>query len=181
MKLSRRTLVGSSVLGVPLALAACGMITTTTTGGVTTLTVNLTALTDYVQAAKNGAAILLISPLIAAALGPVKVGLIEAAIANAAAQVAALAKANKGVATLTFTANSAPAAIVAIQGDAATILDAGSVMFGSFKSTLGTQIQQTVDAFITVVDLMKAAGASAVAAPKTPMSAKAALSLLGVA
>ena len=180
MTVSRRALLGSSVLGLPLALAACGMITTTTTGGVTTITVNLVALNDYVQAAKNGAAILLISPLIAAALGPVKIALIEATINNAAAQIAALTKASNGAATLTFTATGIPAAIAAIQGDAATILEAGSVMFGSFKSTLGTQIQQTIDAFVTVVDLMKAAGSSAVAAPKTPMTPKAALSLLGV-
>lgn len=180
MNLSRRALLGTSVLGLPLALAGCGMITTTTTGGVTTVSVNLVALNDYVQAAQNGAAILLVSPLIAAALGPVKVALIEATIANAAAQIAALTKSSNGVATLTFTASSAPAAIAAIQNDAATILAAASVMFGSFKSTLGTQIQQTVDAFATVIDLMKAAGASTVAAPKLPMAPSAALSLLGV-
>lgn len=179
--MNRRHLLTAASAIVPAALlAGCGMITTTTTGGVTTVSVNLVALNDYVQAAKNGAAILLISPLIAAALGPVKIALIEATIANAAAQIAALTKASNGVATLTFTASSAPAAISAIQSDAATILAAGSVMFGSFKSTLGTQIQQTVDAFATVIDLMKAAGASTVAAPKLPMAPKAALSLLGV-
>lgn len=178
MTVSRRCLLTT----VPLlsAVAMLGACAATTANGVTNVTINLNTLENYATAAKNGVATLLSIPLISTAIGAAKVLVINEAVADMAAQVAALNAANHGVATLTFTTASIPAAITAFQTDAKTLLADVVVVASSLTSSLAANIVTLVDALQTVLALGEAVAPTAAGVAEPRMSARQALKLLGV-
>jgi hypothetical protein len=176
MTLSRRHLLATVSLSAVVMLGACAA---TTANGVTMLTINLNTLEAYATATKNGVATLLSIPLISTAIGAAQVLVINAAVADMAAQVAALNTANHGVATLSFTAASIPAALTAFEADAQALMADVVVVASSLTGALAANVVTTVDALQTVLALGEAVASSAVGAARPRMSARQALTLLG--
>lgn len=173
--LSRRALLGATAFA-PLALAGCGIVTRTTTGGVTTITVDVAKLDAYSKAIQNGADALLANPLIAAAMGPGVAIAIAAALAGVGAAIAAIDKQANGSQSLSFNANSAPAALVSLQADAATVYSDVKTAFAATAGQLPAAVAQVFDALVTVVSLLLAVmlsvgatkAARSMPAPKMP-------------
>lgn len=176
MNIFRRHLLSAVPLLSAVALLGCS---NTTVNGVTTLTINLTTLQAYAAAVKNGVATLSSIPVISTALGSAKIVMINAVVADMAAQVAALNTANNGVATLTFTATSVPAALAAFAADAKAIMADLVVVATSSSGSLAANVVTTVDALQTVLGLGEAVASSAVGAVPPQMNARQALKILG--
>ena len=178
MNIRRRHLLAT--LPLMSAAAMLGGCAVSTVNGVTTVTLNLNTLESYSIATKNGVATLLSIPLIATALGSAKIVMINAVVADMAAQVAALNAANKGVATLVFTANSVPAAVAAFEADAKAIMSDVVVVAGSLAGSLASNIVTTVDALQTILALAEAVAATTASATMPKMTQAQALAVLGV-
>jgi hypothetical protein len=177
--MNRRFLLRTSALALPaLALAACA---STTVNGVTTITLNLVTLQAYATAVKNGVSTLLSVPALSAALGSAKVAAINALVADMAAQVAALNMANKGVATLTFTVASVPAAVSAFEADASSLMNDVVVVATSLAGSLAANVVTTVDALQTVLAIGEAVASTSVGAAKPKMGINQALAILRAA
>lgn len=176
MTMSRRHLLATVSLSAIVLLDACAA---TTANGVTMLTIDLTTLETYATAVKNGVATLLSIPLISTSIGAAKVLVINAAVADMAAQVAALSTANHGVATLTFTAASIPAALTAFETDAQALMADVVVVASSLAGSLAANAVTTVDALQTVLALGEAVASTNVGVARPRMSARQALKLLG--
>lgn len=174
MNISRRHLL-STVPLLPVALLGCAA---TTVNGVTTVTLNLATLQNYATAVKNGVATLLSIPAISAAIGAAKVAVINAVVADMAAQVVALNTANNGAATLIFTATSVPAALSAFETDAKAIMADVVVAATSLSGSLASNIITTVDALQTILVLGEAVS-NGVGATLPTMSEPQALKILG--
>jgi hypothetical protein len=176
MNFSRRCLLAT----VPLCtLSMLGACTATTANGVTTVTTDLNTLQNYAIAVKNGVATLLSVPLIGAAIGAANTLMINAAVADMAAQVAALTQANHGLATLTFTATSIPAAVTAFEADAKALMADLVEVASGLTGSLAANIVTTVDALQTVLALGTAVASTKVGTVRPRMSASQALRLLG--
>lgn len=176
MTISRRHLLATVPLSAVAMLGACAA---TTENGVTTVAINLSTLENYATAVKNGVAMLLSVPLISTAIGAAKVLVINEAVADMAAQVAALNTADHGVATLTFTAASIPAAVTAFETDAKALMADVVVVASSLTTSLGANIVTTVDALQTVLALGEAVASTNIGTARPSMGASQALKLLG--
>jgi hypothetical protein len=174
MIISRRHFLAA----VPLLSVTLPGCTTTTVNGVTTVTINLATLQVYATAVQNGVTTLLGIPVINTALGPAKIALIDAVVADMAAQVAALNAANNGVATLTFTAASVPAALTAFETDTKAIMADLVVVATNLSGSLASNIVTTVDALQTILALGEAVSTT-VGAPLPRMDVRQALKILG--
>jgi len=176
MTISRRHLLAT----VPLlsAVAMLDACVATTTNGVTTVTINLNTLENYALAAKNGVATLLSIPLVRTAIGA-KVLVINDVVADMAAQAVALNAANHGVATLTFTAASIPAAVTAFQADAKALMADVVVVASSLTGSLAANIVTIMDALQTVLALGEAIAPTAAGAVRPRMNESQALKILG--
>jgi hypothetical protein len=177
MTISRRNLLAT----VPLISAAAmlGACAATTENGVTTVTINLDTLENYATAVKNGVATLLSVPLINTTIGAAKVLVIDEAVADMAVQVTALSAANHGVATLSFSAASIPAAVTAFEADAKAVMADVVVVASSLTGALATNVVTTMDALQTVLALGEAVASTSVGATRPKMNARQALKLLG--
>lgn len=172
MIVTRRTLIGSIPV---LGLAAC---TTSTTNGVTTVTLNVQQVQLWATALVNASNLVASLPgiagtapaLVVAALGPI-----------ITADIAAFAKTAGSAVSLTFTTSSVPAAVASLETDANILLnDAKSVVTGVAAADLGLATTY-VNAIETVVTLLEAAVGSVPAAAKTkalPMTEAQALAVL---
>lgn len=154
--MNRRALMLSGVAATAV-LAGC---TFSTSNGVTSVTINLKAVNAYAQALQNGSNTLLSVPLITTAMGPATVALVKAAVAGISIAAAALAQQATGPNTLTFTANSIPAALASFQADAATINAAFGVVITAETGSLSSNIITTASAIQTVVSLVLALASS---------------------
>jgi hypothetical protein len=169
-----------ALLAVAPAVAACDAFTTTTTNGVTTITVNVAKLDAYGQAFINGANLLLslpgVSTLPAAALITAILGVLKTDLATFDASAA-------GNVTLSFDSTSIPAAIQSVLTDGKTLLTDANSVLGSAEQAVVSTAQTYINAISTVVSLFAAeigqmtVGAAMGAAP---MSEAQALSVLGV-
>lgn len=172
----RHALLGVTAL---TGLSGCSLFTTTTTNGVTTVTINVAALTAYGQAFINGAS--LIGSLPGIATSPV--GLIIVGLAPVvSADLAAFSKAANGALTLSFDSTSIPNAIQSLLKDGQALATDAQAALGAVAGTALTTAQTYFNAVQTVVALFNAALASAgvAAAPLTPMTEAEALATLKV-
>jgi hypothetical protein len=162
------------------ALSGCGAISTTTTGGVTTLTINVAQLNAWGQAFSNGAKLISGLPGI---LGT-PAGLAIFAITTAAASdLAAFNVAAGGSVSLKFDRTSIPAAVQSLANDGQTLLTDSVGALGNVATTAMTTAQTYVSAVQALVSLFQAAlGVAPVAAMRgaTPMSEAHALATLNV-
>jgi hypothetical protein len=173
----RHVLLGTTALG----LAGCSAITSTTTNGVTTYTVNVAEITAWGQAFANGAT--MIGGLPGLLGTPIGLGIV-AVSAVVKADLTAFAATAGSQLTLTFDSTSVPAAVNSLLGDGKTLLTDAAGALGNVASTVITTAQTYVSAVQTVVSLLSAAiGAQLAGAVPgaVPMSEATALSVLKVA
>ncbi|MDE2105501.1 MAG: hypothetical protein KGL39_50205 [Patescibacteria group bacterium] len=180
MRISRR----AALALMPLAgLTGCGLITTTTTNGVTTITVNVKQLDAWGQAFANAASLIGVLPGIAGT--PAGVAILGIS-ALAAGDIAAIDKSANGALVLTFDATSIPAAVSSLLTDGSTLLTDSSNALPSVASGAVSVAQTYIAALKTVVSLLTAAltppasGPVVAAAMPRPMTEAAALKTLRV-
>ena len=172
MHISRRTLLRTSALGSVAALAACGVVSSTTSNGVTTITVNVAQVAAWGAAIKNGAALIAGLPGIA---GTPQGAVVMAIVAVVTADLAAFSTAAGGSVSLTFNSTSVPAAVSSLLTDAQGAL-------GNVGATVLATAQTYVAAVQTIVALFESAlGSTAVGASAPKMTEAQALTVLGVA
>lgn len=174
MPLSRRLLLSASAL---IPVAACGIVSTNTTNGVTTLTVDVAQVSAWGQAFANAA--LLISGL--PGVAGTSVGTLIAGVSvTAKTDLAAFTTFAGNNVSLSFNSTSVPAAISSLLADGQTLLvDAGGVT--GLSSSVATTAQTYIDAISTLVALFQGALSSGVAAAMAPKMTEAqALMALGV-
>jgi len=170
--MNRRTML----LSIPaLAVAGCGIVTTTTTNGVTTVTINVAKIDSYAKAFGAFTSAVAGVPGIAPFLTTV-----EVAESMALQDLAAFDAATNGQLVLTFDATSVPASITSILDDGRAVLTAIQTALPQ-TAIIGT-VLDAVNAVKTIVMLFEALLPSfgAVAASRAPMSEAQALAVLGV-
>ena len=179
MHISRRTLLRTSALGSVAALAACGVVSSTTSNGVTTITVNVAQVAAWGAAIKNGAALIAGLPGVA---GTPQGAVVMAIVAVVTADLAAFSTAAGGSVSLTFNSTSVPAAVSSLLTDGKTLLTDAQGALGNVGATVLATAQTYVAAVQTIVALFEAAlGSTAVGAAAPKMTEAQALTVLGVA
>ena len=175
--MNRRTLL-LAIPVLPVALTGCNLITTTTTNGITTVTIKVGAVNQYAQAFAAGVVTVLgipgIAPLFGAYLAPFT------AIENAVVQdIAAFNAASSGAAVLTFDANSVPASVTSLLNDGRTILTiTGNALPQTALTGRLLDVLNAVQTIVMVFEALLPAGLVGAAMP--PLSEAQALAVLGV-
>ncbi len=165
--LKRRTLLAATLL-VPVA--AC---TTTSSNGVTTITLDVNKFDAWGVALANGASLVATLPGI---VGTPAATIIQTAGTILTSDLAALNQATGGSISLSFDANSVPAAVASLEADAAKLLNSAKVVVSGAGAAVIQTAQTYIAAIETLVSLMQAAVGSVsvgVAASATPKMAEA--------
>jgi hypothetical protein len=173
---NRRSFLRTSALAPLIAgLAACGVVTTTTTNGVTSLTINVAQLNNWGQAFINMATLL--APLI----GPVGVTVLTIGTV-AKADLTAVDAAAGGSLSLSFDSTSVPAVISSLLADGQKIVSTvGAGVTSGAISALSAEAQTYLTAGETILSLFSAALGSVAASASTPrMTEASALAALRV-
>ena len=177
--MNRRHLLRTTALALVAApIAACSVFQSTTTNGVTTITVNVAKLDAYGQAFINGGTMLLDLPGISTLPAAAAVATVLAVLKT---DIAAFDTATQGQATLTFDATSVPAAVQSVLADGKTLLTDARSVLGTAEQAAASTAQTYIDAIQTVVSIFSAtigqitAGARAGAVPMTETQALAVL------
>ena len=170
--MNRRALLATTMLA---PLAACGVVTSTTTNGVTTVTINVAKIDSYAKAfgafTSAVAGVSGIAPFLTT---------IEVAESMALQDLAAFDAATNGQLVLTFDATSVPASVTSILDDGRAVLAA--IQTALPQSAIVGTVLDAFNAVKTIVMLFEALLPSfgAVAASRVPMSEAQALAVLGV-
>lgn len=179
--MNRRCFLRATSALIPAALlGACGAVTTTTTGGITTVSVNVAKIDAYAQAFQNAGNTILGMPGMAAMLGPYAL-VASQVTAAVATDIAAFDKAAGGQTTLTFDATSVPASINSVLADGQKLLT--TIRAGLPQTAVVGTVATYINALATVVSLFEAMVGTAPAAAimgATPMSEDTALTILRV-
>ena len=170
--MNRRSILIGALAAVPLA--ACGIISSNKSNGVTTITISVTDVQNWGAAIANAAKLLSVLPGIPASTAAV----VSAVETKVLADLTAFTTAAGSSLTLTFDSTSVPAAINSLLSDGQSILSAvtGVGIPASFTSAA----QQYIDALSTIVSVFKALISSTTKVAATPMTEGHALSILGV-
>lgn len=152
MKASRRAVIARSLIGMPFLafLAACGIVTSNTTNGVTTLTLNTAKLDTLVKAIIAGIGPVIANPLIAAALGP-SLPIVQGILVAISAADAALVKQAGSSQKLTFDSTSIPAALTSIGADLQTLFGDVNTAMTAVGKKLDSTTQNLFSAVETVI------------------------------
>jgi hypothetical protein len=174
----RRNLLRASALTVVgTALAACSIFSSTTTNGVTTVTIDTARVSTDGSAILTAISAVLMAPSIIVLLGP---NLLTAQAALAAAQLALsqfTAMTGPSV-TLALDTTKAQALIASFAGDVSQILTLVQPLTAKLKGTTATAIGNYVAATMTLLPLVQLAAAlSATGATKTSMTEQQALAV----
>ena len=191
MRLTRRALLGATILGVPVVLAGCGFVSTSTTNGVTTVTVNVANLATVAGGIAGVAGLLIgvpgVGALLTSAIGATAAAAIPTVIADINGAVASLTASAGAQQTLTFTSTSVPAFASAILTDAQTLVkDATSLMTGAGLGASAAEITQYAQGVQTLGNaiiaqlsaLLPQSSAASAVMPPTQAEIDAALALL---
>jgi hypothetical protein len=164
MKPTRRSLLATTAL---LPVSACGIFSSTTTNGVTTITVNVQKLSTLTTAI-NGFAPLLLALIPGGAVAAPIVASIGAAVAT---DINALSAETNGQETLSFNNTSVPAALQSLLGDAQkSVTDAqGAIQQGQIPSGSLT----TANLYITALETVLGELEDAISPPSTVAAARA--------
>lgn len=161
MLISRRSLfirstkiaAGCSALAM---LAGCGIVTTATTGGVTTVTLNVAKVNSLAQSLSAALTGLLDNTTVKTLLGTT----VDTALANVSTEIAedmaAFNTYTGGQTSLVFTASSIPAAVTALQTDAKTILANVEAALVPSKTSLPADALAFVNTILTIAPLVVA-------------------------
>ncbi len=186
---SRRAALALFPLTAAGLLSGCGIFSSTTSGGVTKITVNTARLAAYAAAIDNGVNTLLSIPALTGALGSIQAAAVRALGAAIVAAANQLASQGGGSQSITFDATSIPSALVSLHADANTIFGDFSAVMKSIGNSVAVDVITTFNALQTIVSLVVAltagtAVASATLAspigPKAMMTEKEALTVLHV-
>lgn len=151
----RRSLLRGSALAFPaLALAGCGIVTSTTTNGVTTYTINVSELETYVSGAAALAASLLGVPGISTAIGAATSSLIDQVISDLNAAIPAINTQAAGAVKISFTTSSAPAFIASLEQDAASLVSYTKTAITSFGASVPAQVTTYYNAIVSVANAL---------------------------
>lgn len=174
--MDRRLLLRNSALFIPfVTLAGCGIVTTTTTNGVTTTTVNVKQIQTWATAFENAATLVASLPGV-----PTSIATILKLVNNQInIDLAAFDTATSGKLTLTFDATSPPAALSSLLTDGNTLLTDIKGSVSNVVTTYATDAQTYLNALSTIVSLFEAALGS-VGSAQPVMSESAALAALHV-
>lgn len=162
------------------ALNGCGAITSNTTGGVTTLTVNVTQLNAWGQAFASGAKLIAGLPGIAGTAAGIAILAVATAVGT---DLAAFNKVAGGSVSLSFNSTSIPAAVQSLANDGQTLLADASGALVNVATTAMTNAQTYINAVQTIVSLFQAELSAApvgAALKATSMTEATALATLGV-
>jgi hypothetical protein len=176
MNITRRGALLSASAIIPAALlAGCGLITSNTTNGVTTITINVADLDNWGNAIVNAAS------LLAPFVGPIGATILEVGTV-AKADLTAADVAAGGSLSLSFNSTSAPAAVSSLLADGQKIVSTvGSAVTTGAVTQLVAEAQTYLTAAETIVSVFSAAlglASASLAVPK--MTETAALAALGV-
>ena len=184
---TRRALLRTTALAVPAAiLAGCGIVSTATQNGTTTVTVNVANLTTWASGIAGVAGLLIALPGVGSLLGAAVAAKIPTILADINGAVGQMATNAAGQQVLTFTTASTPAFITSLLGDVQTLTgDVTGVLSNVGGGTTSSQVAQyatgvqTLGRAILAMLAPLTAGAR-VAAPLPPSQAQidAALALL---
>jgi hypothetical protein len=181
MNLTRRNAIRAASAIVPAALlVACGVATTTTVNGVTTVTVDVAKVNAYAQAGSNFADAILTNPLITAFILPYS-AVITAAKAVIVTDLAAFNKGASGSVVLTFNANSVPLMVSSVLTDLQAL--AADVVKALPATAIVGTVESDIAALAALISLFEAMlGVTPVASVDAASSdsEKAALATLGV-
>ncbi|HQT89094.1 MAG TPA: hypothetical protein PK677_11155 [Acidiphilium sp.] len=151
----RHLLTAASVIAPAALLAGCGIVSTTSTGGVTTVTIDVAKLDELTVALTSGAKTLLANPLIAAAMGLAADAAAQVILTSVAAAVAQIDAQAGGKQVLTFSASSVPAAVASLSADVAALFKDAQAGVAGAGTAIGSNVMQVYDAFQTVVALIQ--------------------------
>jgi hypothetical protein len=181
MNLTRRRALTAASVFIPAALlAACGIVTTTTTNGITTITANVARINAWGAAFINAAELISALPGIADTRAGMVVSESSMVIT---ADLSAFAKAAGSAVTLTFDATSIPASMTSLLNDGTTLLHVAQAALPSATGAAVSDAGAYIMALQTIVSLFTALVAAApttTAAAVSPMAEKRALAVLGV-
>lgn len=176
MNTSRRNILAAMALAMPAA--ACGIISTATTNGVTVVTVNCAKVDAWAQAFQNGINLILGLPGMSALLG-VGATVLSAVSTTITVEIAAFDKASGGATTFTFDSTSVPAMISSLLADGQKLV--ATVQASLPQNAIVGTVATYVNAIETVVSVFEATlGTSATAGALPPHAEVAALAVLGV-
>jgi hypothetical protein len=173
-----------SALLAGLAIVPLTRCTYTTTGGVTTATLNTAEVAAWGQAIVNAAGLLLAIPGVSALTAPYS-SVVSAALTAASSDLTAFATASGGAVTVTFNGTSAGAAVSSLLADGQSLYSTFQTALGSQLGSLGATVGTYVSALQTVVSLLSAAvttaqGLAAATIAPLPMTEAQALNVLHV-
>jgi hypothetical protein len=176
--MNRRAIL--SLAGLGLSTAALAACTTTTSGGVTTLTINVAKIDAYAHAIQSAGTALLADPVIAGLLGP-NVALAETAVAAVVAGLTAFDAAAGGAVTVSIDTSGVSAAVQSILTNAQSLLALIQAGVSTSKTALASTISNYIASLATIVALLQVLVASATtgakAAPVLPMTEARALAV----
>lgn len=178
MTISRRAILGATAL-VPLA--GCGIVTTTTTNGVTTVTVNVAKLIAYLSGAAALASAFLAVPGVGGLLAPTIAAAVNKAIAVVNADIPAVNTAVKGAVTISFNTGSPPAFLTSIAADLQGLQTEVSAIVTATGASLPPAATPYFQGILSVVNAFVALLSIPAAAPKHLMPVNAALALVHIA
>ena len=149
MNLTRRhALLGASAI-IPILLAACGIITTKTTGGVNTVTINTKALNTDGSAIIAAAQAILGNPLVGVALGA-NLLIAETLIISARATMASIAAATNGSTSLSVDTTSVQNLVNSLIADVNQFV----TLIGAALPLLGIALAATVKNYLTAIQTL---------------------------
>lgn len=175
--MNRRKLLMTAPL---FALGAC---TVTSSGGTTSVTVDLTKVQSYITAAANFVAGVLANPVIAAALGTATAANISGWVTTANSALASLVAQNGGSFSLSVDTTSVPAFLTSIITALQSIFTSVQTVFTSASITFPAALSLDWTAFQTIVSLVLAlvpTFAAPLVRPVASMTEAQALATLGV-
>lgn len=186
MDLSRRALGGISTAAILTAagLAAC---TTTTTNGVTTVTINTKTVDSYAQVGISAVATMLSIAAVASVIGAPAIVIINAASTALAGTLKALDTATSGSLTFTYDGTGAKAAFDSVLADVGTVLtdmqESVAPIEAKLSSADASTVATVINAVATAYNLLQSliSSVSSVKAPATaPMSEAAMFRAVGL-
>ena len=139
----------SALIGLTV-LSGCNLITTTTTNGVTTVTVAVAQIVSYAQAAINFTQLIL--GVVGVVVDPTIASLLRITSTTLAADLQTFVTENSGKVTLSFDSTSVPSSISSLLTDCQKVLTLAKTALGD---TVNAAASEYIQAFSTVVSVFQ--------------------------
>ncbi|MDE2105622.1 MAG: hypothetical protein KGL39_50815 [Patescibacteria group bacterium] len=154
MQITRRAALALFPLSAAGVVAGCGVISTTTTNGVTTVTINVPTAEAYISGVAALASTLIGFPPVGAALGLAAVQIINTVLAQINSAIPALNQAAGGSVKFTFDTTSAPAFIGALEADVSTVVKSVEAVIVGMGHAVPPQVQTYYNGLVSVANAL---------------------------